>query len=65
MSGGHRQQRLELELGILLGLPCGGQLLRVGTAPGLSLELGLCRRQIQGLHSLYIHSFSIIGVQRP
>lgn len=59
-SGERRQQKLGYGWGNSGGLLCGGLFLKVEIGQGQGLVLKLYKSRSLDLHSLYIHSFSII-----
>ena len=65
MSVGRLLPKLGCESGIRLAPLFGGQSQVGGIDRELNLVWEACRSQIQGLHSLYIRSFSIIGGPLP
>jgi hypothetical protein len=60
MSVVHLQMRLIFGLVLLLVVQLDCQLQGVGVLRVLVLMLGSCKSRMLGLHSRYIHSFSII-----
>jgi len=63
MSEGRLQRKLASEPGTQSGLLFESLCQGVESGQGEGLQYGLCRSRILGLHSLYIHKFSITDVQ--